>query len=194
VTAIPGVIKWTTDVGNLLAMEPQLSDIAVHAAELAAGYNEPENARLMGHAEPFSEADVLEHYRSMRTEGARAFLLYREDKLVGDADLRRVRSGAAEFAFMIAARDQQGKGLGTRFALMVNAYAFTSLGLERVYASISPKNHASHRVFEKLGYTLDFSAEARDFADEAGDETMVISRETFERTHAAALAQLRIAR
>jgi RimJ/RimL family protein N-acetyltransferase len=195
VTATPGArIEWTTDVGQLAAIEPQLSDVAAYAGVLAAGYNEPENARLMGHVEPFSEADVVDHYESMRDEGARVFLLYLEGKLVGDADLRGMRDGAAEFAFMIAARHQQGKGLGTKFALMVNAYAFTGLGLERVYASISPKNRASRRVFEKLGYTPDSSAEARVFADEAGDDTLVITRETFERAHAPLLARLHITR
>jgi RimJ/RimL family protein N-acetyltransferase len=195
VTATPGVrIEWTTDVGELVAVEPQLSDVAAHAVELAAGYNEPENARLMGHVEPFSEADVVDHYKSMREEGARVFLLYLKGKLVGDADLRGMRDGAAEFAFMIAARDQQGRGLGTKFALMLTAYAFTTLGLDRVYASVAPKNRASRRVFEKLGYQLDSSIEARAFADEPGDDTLVIARKAFERAHAATLTQLRIAR
>ena len=194
-TATAGVrIEWTTDVGELTAAEPQLNDLAAHAQELAAGYNEPENARLMGHVEPFSEADVIDHYQSMWRDGGRAFLLYCEGKLVGDADLRGMRGGAAEFAFMIAARNQQGKGLGTRFALMVNAFAFTGLSLDRIYVSVAPKNLASRRVFEKLGYLLDSGAEARTFADEVGDETMVIARETFERTHAAVVAQLRVSR
>jgi RimJ/RimL family protein N-acetyltransferase len=195
VTATTGFrIEWTTDVGELLAIEPQLAEVAAHASELAAGYNEPENARLMGHVEPFSETDVVEHYESMLDDGARLFLLYAEGKLVGDADLRGMRDGVAEFAFMIASRHQQGKGLGTKFALMVHGYAFAILGLERVYASIVPKNRASRRVFEKLGYTHDDSAGARAFADEAGDVTMVIERTTFERTHAEALAQVRMTR
>ena len=187
-------IAWKTDIGELVAIEPRLSDVATHAAELAGGYNDPVNARLMGHVNAFSAADVVAHYQSMLEEGGRPFLLYLEGQLVGDADLRGVRDRAAEFAFMIAARDQQGKGLGTKFALMVHAFAFTTLGLERVYASIVPENQASRRVFEKLGYTLDHSAEARSFADEAGDVMLVIDRATFERANAAALAQLRIAR
>lgn len=185
-------IEWTTDVGDLVAIEPLLGDVAEHAGELAAGYNEPENARLMGHVESFSEAEVVVHYKVMLEEGARSFLLYLEGTLVGDADLRGFRHGAAEFAFMIAARDQQGKGLGTRFALMVHAVAFTKLTLDRVYASIAPQNQASRRVFEKLGYKLDDSAEARSFADEASDITMVIDGVTFQQAHAAAIAQLRI--
>jgi len=193
VAATPGFrIRWLTDFGELVAIEPTLTDVSAHAVELAAGYNEPLNARLMGHVEPFTEAEVVEHFASMLGEGARPFLLYLDDKLVGDADLRGMRDGAAEFAFMIAERQQQGKGLGTKFALMVHAYGFATLGLDRLYASIAPANRASRRVFEKLGYGLDDSAEARTFADEPGDITMVIHRTTFERVHAAVLPLLRI--
>jgi RimJ/RimL family protein N-acetyltransferase len=185
-------IEWTTDVGHLVAIEPQLADVAAHAVELAAGYNEPENARLMGHLNTFSAEEVVDHYRAMLDEGARPFLLYRQGRLIGDADLRGMRDGAAEFAFMVAARDQQGKGLGTKFALMVLAFAFTTLGVDRVYASIAPQNSASRRVFEKLGYTQDNRVEARLFADEPEDVTMVIERAAFVRMHAVALGQLRI--
>jgi len=181
-----------SSVGKLIAIEPGLDEVATHAAELAAGYNEPENARHMGHVEHISELEVVEHYAGMLKEGARVFLLYLEGALVGDADLRGERNGAAEFAFMIAARNQQGKGLGTKFALMLNAYAFAIAGLDRVYASVAPDNHASRRVFEKLGYVRDDGPEARAFADEVGDVTMVIERSGFERAHAGELAQLRI--
>jgi RimJ/RimL family protein N-acetyltransferase len=187
-------ISWTTDAGELVAIEPTLTDVAAHAAALAAGYNQPDNARLMGHAEAFTEQDVVKHYESMHDGGARTFLLFLEGRLVGDADLRGIRDGAAEFAFMIGAPGLQGKGLGTRFALMVHACAFVQLGLQRVYASIAPTNRASRRVFEKLGYRLDDSTEARTFADEPDDVTMVIGRATFERTDALVLAQLHIER
>jgi RimJ/RimL family protein N-acetyltransferase len=194
VTATPAFrIEWKTDVGELMAIEPQLTDVALHAAQLAAAYNEPKNARLMGHMEQFSGKDVVEHYESMLDEGARPFLLYLDGKLVGDADLRGIRDVAAEFAFMIAAREQQGRGLGTKFALMVHACAFGCLGLDRLYASIFPRNLASRRVFEKLGYVLDDSPEARAFAEDAGDVTMVIDRVKFERLHETVLKQFRIA-
>ena len=185
-------IDWASDVGALAAIEPTLADIARHADELAAGYNEPANAKLMGHAEHISETEVVDHYEAMLDDGARAFLLYVDGALAGDADLRGITGGACEFAFMIAAKGQQGKGLGTKFALMIHAFAFAKLGLDRVYASIVPENVASRRVFEKLGYWLDDSPAAREFADEPGDVTMVIDRATFERVHAATLPHLKI--
>lgn len=185
-------IDWTSDTGRLAAIEPTRAEIAAHAPALAVGYNDPANASLMGHSEPISPAEVIAHYADMDEDGARQFLLFIDDQLAGDADLRGFHDGAAEFAFMIAAPNQQGKGLGTRFALMVHALGFAELGLSRIYASVVPHNTASRRVFEKLGYTQDDSPAAREFADEPGDVVLAIDRATFEQRNAAALAQLRV--
>jgi RimJ/RimL family protein N-acetyltransferase len=185
-------IDWSSNVGQLAAIEPEPAEISAHADELAVGYNEPANAALMGHTEEISPADVIAHYLDMAADGARQFLLFIDGKLAGDADLRGFHDSAAEFAFMIGARDQQGKGLGTRFALMTHALGFRELGLARIYASVVPHNTASRRVFEKLGYVLDDSAEAREFADEPGDVVLVIDRATFEARNAEALAEVRI--
>lgn len=185
-------IDWPSDVGVLAAIEPTLAEVARHSDALAIGYNEPENARLMGHTDPISASEVVDHYEAMAEEGARQFLLFVDGKLVGDADLRGIDHGAAEFAFMIGARDLQGKGLGTKFALMIHAFAFRQLGLRRVYASIVPHNTASRRVFEKLGYALDDGDEARGYADEPGDIVMGIDRDAFERTNAVPLAQITV--
>lgn len=186
-------IDWQTEVGRFEAIEPTLEEVATHAAVLAAGYNEPRNAELMGHEEPISEDEVVDHYDASKQEGVRSFLLFVDGALVGDGDLRGLRHGAAEFAFMIGATNIQGKGLGTRFALMIHAFGFMQLGLARIYASVAPQNVASRRVFEKLGYREDSGAEARSYADEPDDITLVIERETFERTHADRLAQIAIA-
>ncbi len=185
-------IDWHTEVGELSAIEPTPEEIVTHAPLLVAGYNEPANARLMGHTDEMTDEEVIEHYEDMADEGARQFLLFVDGRLAGDADVRGLADGAAEFAFMIAAPGQQGKGLGTKFALMVHAFAFRELALARVYASIVPENTASRRVFEKLGYALDDGAEARAYADEPGDIVMGIDRATFERANAAALAQIEV--
>ena len=185
-------IDWTTDVGQLVALEATVDDVALHADALARGYNHPSNAELMGHAEPISPEEVVEHYAEMISEGARAFLLFLDDRFAGDADLRGFRDGAAEFAFMIGAPEAQGKGLGTRYATMIHAFGFHEVRLHHIYASIVPHNTASRRVFEKLGYWLDDSPTARSFADEPDDLVMAIDRQTFERINAVALGQIRI--
>jgi RimJ/RimL family protein N-acetyltransferase len=184
-------IAWTTEVGELLLVEPTLEEVAAHAAELATAYNDPANAPLMGHDEVLASEDVVEHYRGIRDSGGTPFLLYLDGILVGDADLRGFRRGAAEFAFLIAAHGLQGKGLGTRLALMVHACAFAALGLERVYASIDPANPASRRALEKIGYRPSESEEARSFADGPGDLVLILDRAPFLGSHAEVIARLR---
>lgn len=192
VTAPGFRIDWSTPVGELTAVEPRLEEVAEHVGALAAAYNDPHNAPLMGHVATISESEVLDHYESLMDQGAHPFLLYRDGTLVGDGDVRGIAAGAAEFAFMIAAPDVQGRGLGTRFATMIHAFAFARLPIARMYASVVPANTASRRVFEKLGYQLDTSTQARVFADDSGDITLAIDRAMFERGHAEAIAQIRI--
>ncbi len=180
--------RYTLAWGELTAVEATLDEIARHAPALAAGYNEPRNAELMGHTAALSPAEVVESYAEGIAAGMRAFLLFERDALVGDADLRNIRDGAAEFAFMIAAPSAQGKGLGTRFAQMIHAFGLLELGLARIYASVVPHNVASRRVFEKLGYTIDDSPAARAFADEPGDVTLVLTADEPARHRVRALA------
>jgi RimJ/RimL family protein N-acetyltransferase len=186
-------ITWPSDAGTLTAITARGQDLAGHAAALAVAYNDPHNAPLMGHTEPLTAADVIAHYDGVAEAGGHNFLVFRDAVLVGDADLRHVAGGAAEFAFMVAAVSAQGQGLGTRIATMIHAFGFQALGLERVYASVIPRNLASRRVFEKLGYALDDSPAARSYADEPGDVTLAIDRARFERSHALALAEIQIA-
>jgi RimJ/RimL family protein N-acetyltransferase len=191
-------LEWTTPVGALRAIEPTPDEVLAHARSLAIAYNEPRNAVLLGHTEALAEADVVEHYETLSARGGRLFVLYRDGTFHGDADLRGITRaaqpgrGSAEFAFLVASPDAQGKGLGTRFATMVHAFAFAELGIDRVYASVIPRNVASRRVFEKLGYAADDSPAAREFADD-GDVTLSIDRAGFLRHAGPAVAEIRIA-
>jgi RimJ/RimL family protein N-acetyltransferase len=187
-------IAWSTPAGQLLAIEPRQDEVAQHAAALAVAYNDPHNAPLMGHTALISAGDVIEHYGSVAEDGGHNFLVFLDGELVADADLRNVSDSAAEFAFMVAAPAAQGKGLGTKIATMVHAFAFSELQLDRVYASVVPHNAASRRVFEKLGYAIDASPAARAYADEPGDITLALDRRAFERSHASQIAEIQIAR
>jgi RimJ/RimL family protein N-acetyltransferase len=184
--------RYSIEWDELSAVEATPQEVAKHAEALSAAYNDPANAPLMGHKEPISPAGVIEAYAQGIKKGMRAFLLFQNGELVGDADLRGVKGGRAEFAFMIATPSAQGKGLGTRFALMVHDFGFRELELRRIYASVAPNNVASLRVFEKLGYVVDKSPAARAYAEEPTDITLAVERETFERDQATALSQIRI--
>jgi RimJ/RimL family protein N-acetyltransferase len=177
----------------LTALEPTPRELGAHAAALAAAYNDPHNRAMMANTTDFSEADVVVHYAQMAVEGARSFLLFRDGALAGDADLRNLARGTGELAILVASREAQGKGLGTRLAIVLHALAFRLLALERVYVTILPENAASRRLFEKLGYAIDDGPEARALVDDQRDVSMSVTRTDFERTFATELAQIRVA-
>jgi RimJ/RimL family protein N-acetyltransferase len=179
--------------GSLVATEPALDEIGAHASALADAYNEPHNRGMLANTIEFTPADVVAHYAAMSREGARPFFLYEDGAFVGDADFRHLSGDHAEFAMLVASRSNQGRGLGTELAILLHAAAFRAFGLARVYVTIVPENAASLRLFTKLGYTVDTSAEARAYADEPGDVAMSVTRATFERAHADVVAGVRIA-
>lgn len=190
-TAAPVRIAWSAPQGELLAIEPTRDELEPHVPALAAAYNEPRNAAMLGHTAVLPAQAVRDHYATVHEEGGRAFLLLHGGALAGDADLRGFEDGACEFAFLVASPAAQGKGLGTAFATMIHVFAFGHLALDRIYASIIPDNVASRRVFEKLGYAIDDSPAARAYADEI-DLVMSVERATFQRLHAAAAAAIRV--
>jgi RimJ/RimL family protein N-acetyltransferase len=167
----------TVSWDNLSAVEASAADVAAHAAALAAAYNDPHNAAMMGHDEPFTPAEVEEHFAALREEGGRAFLFFVDGELAGDGDLRDIDGGAAELALMIGARAAQGRGLGTRFATMLHAFAFRALGLRQLVVTIVPGNVASRRLFARLGYREDRSPEARAYAEADEEIVMTLSVE-----------------
>jgi RimJ/RimL family protein N-acetyltransferase len=175
------MISWR----ELTAIVPTADEVARYAPALAAAYNDPRNATLLGNTQPLTEADVVEHYGAV----AYPFVFLQDGELAGDGDLRGVSNGAAEFAFLICAPSAQGKGLGTRFATMVHAFAFTTLALERIYASVIPDNTASRRVFEKLGYVVD---ETSDYGDE-GDIVLRLDKRSFLDRYAREVGEIVIA-
>jgi RimJ/RimL family protein N-acetyltransferase len=182
--------EWKTEVGRLLLCEPFAKEIGASAAALAAYYSEDHNRTMMAHSGVMSAAEVVAHYQSMEADGNRPFLLYRDDRLVGDADVRRIRQEDAECAIMVGERALQGQGIGTRFAVMMHALAFDVLSLVRLYVSIIPINKGSRRLFEKVGYHLDNSPAARSYADYESDITMSFTRTEFCSAHAAAVREI----
>ena len=186
-------VEWERGGETLTALEPTDDELRRAAPDLAASYNDSHNRVMMGHGdEPHSAADVIAYYEELRTEGGRPFLLYVEGALMGDADFRNIEEATGEFAIMIGGRASQGRGLGTRFALMLHRFGFDLLGLERIYITVIPANVASRRLFEKLGYQLDDSAEARELADEETDVAMSLARSAFDRARSDDYAAIRV--
>jgi RimJ/RimL family protein N-acetyltransferase len=178
-------VEWDVAGDALAAIEPTWDEVAAAAEALAAACNDAHNRTMLALSGDMSADDVVAHYASLAPPGGRPFLLLRNGALVGDADLRHIDHGRgqAELAILIGARADQGKGLGTRYAIMLHAFAFRTLGLERVYVTIVPANAASLRLFEKVGHRRDDSPAARAYTDDPTDVALSLARTDFERAH-----------
>jgi RimJ/RimL family protein N-acetyltransferase len=191
-SAMLWAVEWKQGDETLTALEPTGEELRRAAPELAAFYNDSHNRAMMAHeTEAYTAADVIAYYETLRTEEGRPFLLFLDGVLMGDADFRNIEDRAGEFAIMIGGRATQGRGLGTRFGLMLHAFGYDVLGLDRIYISVIPSNTASRRLFEKLGYQSDDSPEAREFIDEQSDLTMSLARSAFESARHAERAAIR---
>ena len=178
-------LDWET----LTMRAPDPEDVERHAEALVRAYNDPKNASLLGHVDEMTRDDVIEHYVDL-ADGGRPFMLFEGGELVGDGDLRNRKGGGAELSFLIASPSAQGKGLGTRFALLLMTFGFRVLDLTTIFASVAPQNVASLRVFEKLGFCLDNSVFGRSFAEEPSDRVFAIEREVFDHLHSATIAAI----
>ncbi len=64
------------------------------------------------------------------------------------------RSGAASFGYWLGQK-YWGRGIATEAARMLSDHALESGGLRRLEASVFAENHASARVLEKCGFSLE---------------------------------------
>lgn len=109
---------------------------------------------------PTAAHDIAAARRSWRRDESYTFYLFdvRKDApkghVLGRVTLGRVLRGPFQNVFLGYWLDAtcQSKGLMTEAVSAVVGFAFGPLGLHRVQASIMPRNVASTRVVEKLGF------------------------------------------
>jgi RimJ/RimL family protein N-acetyltransferase len=181
---------WLAAVRRFRAFEPTVAELARFASPLAAYYNEPHNRAMMANTVDMTAGEVVQHWHALWADGGRPFLLELDGEIVGDADFRHVCETSAEFAILVGRRSEQGRGLGLRFGILLHAWAFRALGLQRIYASIIPANIPSQRLFARLGYLADDTSGARAFADEASDLTFSVGHTEFSAKHGGLLGEI----
>ena len=84
-----------------------------------------------------------------------AYHAYADDVLIGVCRLAPVRYGSALTGSLGYWTDEafRGRGYATGMVMAVKAFAFETVGLERIEAAHLPQNVASARVLEKAGFT-----------------------------------------
>lgn len=183
-------LRWVRDGRTFEAREPDAATVRTHVTRLRAWYNDASNAAMMGNETSMTDDDVLGYWADVPARSARGFLLFVDDALVGDAELRNVHDDVAEFSIMIGPHEGQGRGLGSTFAAIVHVFAFRELGLARVYVQPKPENVRVQKLERRLGYEPDDSPRARSFADDEDAITMSITAAAFAARNATALAEV----
>ena len=107
------------------------------------------------------------------------------DALIGTVALHdlHVPSGRAEIGYMLA-RPHWGKGLAFEAASLAIDHAFGPLGLRRVEADIDPRNAASQKLLERLGFRREGLLKERwKVGDEISDSALygLLARDWLER-------------
>jgi RimJ/RimL family protein N-acetyltransferase len=132
----------------------------VDAAALLAIWGDAETMRYYPRALSAAEVEdwlARQIARYAKGTGLLAMELRETREVVGDCgpvwqDVEGVQE--LEIGYHVR-RDCQNRGLATEAARAVRAYAFGSLGCERVISLIRPENGPSRRVAEKNGFRME---------------------------------------
>lgn len=101
------------------------------------------------------QQEILQDEAAKIREGSLCkFWMFLGDRIIGSAALSNIVRGAFQSCHLGYKIDEQeqGKGLMTEALEAVVRHAFQDLCLHRIEANIMPRNQASLRVVEKLGF------------------------------------------
>ncbi len=78
------------------------------------------------------------------------------DQLIGYAGIAEMSSlnRSGEYFILIGEMAYWGKGIGTEVTKAVTNYGFSTLGLHRIFLTVSELNQGAVRAYEKAGYIL----------------------------------------
>jgi RimJ/RimL family protein N-acetyltransferase len=148
----------TASEAHLRAWTPWVLDGRVRGLSL--------EERLQRHASAF-EAGTEWVYGIFSPDGSEVF---------GGCGLHpRIGPGAVEIGYWLAAH-RTGRGLATTASAVLTDVAFASPDIDRVEIRCDPRNEASARVPQRLGYAL--AARIRDTGDGAGHGELMVWRLT----------------
>lgn len=103
----------------------------------------------------YAPEKVEAHYDRLKAAADRVdFLVMLGEKPIGEAALKHIdrEKGTCELSIHLQNDSVKGRGYGTRAERLAVEYAFGTLGMEAVLASVVRKNARSQHVLEKLGF------------------------------------------
>lgn len=119
--------------------------------------SDPETMRYWSHL-PYTERAQAQRYLAENAAPDDTALLWGiatpdTDTLIGTFTLFGIdrRSDRAEIGYLLG-RPHWGQGLATEAATLAIDHAFGAMGLRRLEADIDPRNTASQRLLERLGF------------------------------------------
>ena len=129
------------------------------AEAVLAVFGDPQAMRYWSH-EPLADLDAARDYLKVIDEGFEKRTLFQwaitepgDDRLIGTVTLTSWdrANRHAELGYMLA-RSRWGRGLASEAVRAVLDYGLLALGLHRVEAELDPRNAASGRLLERLGF------------------------------------------
>ena len=147
------------------------------ADEVFALFSDPRMMRYWSSAPMQARAQAEGRIEEMQDAFARRDMIHwlvadrRGDAAIGSCSLFRfdARHRRAEVGYALRS-DRWGRGLATEAVALALDWGFRTLALHRVEASIDPRNDASRRLLERLGFRSEGPLRERCFVgDVAGD-------------------------
>jgi RimJ/RimL family protein N-acetyltransferase len=174
----PGFDPLPTLVGERVRLRPV---VAADAPALLEVFGDPEVARYLGIPLLRRPAEARRMAEEIR-DGARSGELLQwaitakdDDRLLGTCSLARISWNAerAEVGFAIGAA-HWGRRLASAAVPLVVDFAFAELGFHRLEADVDPRNEASLRLLERLGFRREgHLRERHKVGDERQDSVML---------------------
>jgi len=150
-------------IPNLVTPRLRLRSLVdADVAALFAIFGDAESMRYWSRPELKTIDEAKAMLRDIRQDGASGSFIQlgiarREDDLViGTCTLYRIQwdHRRAEVGYIVR-RDHWGRGLAKEALAALLDHAFSTLGLHRLEADVDPRNGASIRLVEKLGFKLE---------------------------------------
>ena len=131
-----------------------------HLSRVQSWVNDPGLRWGTGTEGPVSDFEHRRWYeRLMSDRSQRAFIIGQgrgaDAKPVGVIGLRGLdlRSRCAEYWIYIGEASARGKGIAADASKLILAFAFNTLGLNRIFLFVSANNQPAIQLYDKLGFT-----------------------------------------